>query len=243
MPEHSVPIHPIRQRLPLLLVLCGAAIGFWLLRDMLSFEALRENRMTLMSYRDSHPALSVVLFVSAYTAIVVFSLPGATVATLTGGFLFSTFPGVLFNIAGATLGATGLFLAARWGLGDRLAARMESSEGKIKKIKDGIDANQWSMLFLLRLVPAVPFFVANLIPAFVGVPLHRYVVSTALGIVPGAIVLTSIGAGLGAVFDQGTMPDLSFVFEPQFLLPVIGLCALALLPVILKLVRGKDLTE
>ena len=132
-----------------------------------------------------------------------------------------------------------IFLAARWGLGEKLAAKMESSQGAVKKIKDGIDENQWSMLFLIRLVPAVPFFVANLVPALVGVPLHRFVVSTFLGIIPGAVVYTSVGAGLGEVFARGETPNLGIIFEPHILLPILGLSALALLPVLLKALRGK----
>ena len=69
------------------------------------------------------------------------------------------------------MGAIAIFLAARMGLGERLAARMDAGEGMVKRIKDGIDENQWSMLFLIRLVPAVPFFVANLCRRWSGVPL------------------------------------------------------------------------
>lgn len=223
---------------PLLVILAVAVVGGFLLRDYLTFETLRENRADLLAYRDAHYVLMAGLFMAAYVVIVAFSLPGATVATLTGGFLFATFPGTLFNVTAATTGATLIFLAARWGLGDRLAARMETSEGKVKRIKDGIDENQWSMLFLIRLVPVVPFFVANLVPAFLDVPLHRYVLSTFLGIIPGALVYTSVGAGLGEVFERGETPDLGVIFEPHILLPLLGLCALALLPVIIKALRG-----
>jgi uncharacterized membrane protein YdjX (TVP38/TMEM64 family) len=170
---------------------------------------------------------------------VAFSLPGATIATLTGGFLFATFPGALFNIAAATIGATAIFLAAQTSVGARLAARLEGSEGVVKKIKDGIDENQWSMLFLIRLVPVVPFFVANLVPAFLDVPLRRFVVSTFFGIMPGAIVYTSVGAGLGEVFARGETPNLGIIFEPHVLLPILGLAALALLPILIKALRGK----
>ncbi|HHS89261.1 MAG TPA: TVP38/TMEM64 family protein [Rhodobacteraceae bacterium] len=225
--------------LPLAAILCVAAIGYFALRDYLTFEALRENREALLAFRDRNFMATVLVFIASYIVIVAFSLPGATVATLTGGFLFSTFPGVLFNVTGATIGATMIFLAAKWGLGDRLAARMETSSGRIKQLKDGIDENQWSVLFLTRLVPAVPFFVANIIPAFVGVSLFRFVVTTFLGIIPGALVYTSVGAGLGAVFERGETPDLGIIFEPQFLLPMLGLSALAALPLVLKLLRAK----
>ncbi|GGL71102.1 TVP38/TMEM64 family protein [Wenxinia marina] len=230
---------PWLRRLPLIAIAVVAVAGFVLFRDSLSFETLRDNREALLAFRDSHYLATVAAFIAAYVAIVAFSLPGATVATLTGGFLFGTFPGVLYNVAGATIGAIAIFLAARWGLGERLARRMEAGEGLVKRIKQGIDENLWSMLFLIRLVPAVPFFVANLVPALVGVPLVPFVVTTALGIVPGALVFTSVGAGLGAVFAQGGTPDLGIIFEPRILLPILGLCALAALPLLLKAVRGR----
>ncbi|MCU4654102.1 VTT domain-containing protein [Roseibacterium sp. SDUM158016] len=224
--------------LPLVAVALGAGLGWWLFRDTLSFAALAENREALIAFRDANYTATVLAFIAVYALIVAFSLPGATIATLTGGFLFATFPGALFNIVAATLGATAIFLAAKTSVGERLGARLEGSEGMVKRIKDGIDANQWSMLFLIRLVPVVPFFVANLVPAFLEVPLRRYVVSTFFGIMPGAVVYTSVGAGLGEVFARGETPNLGIIFEPHVLLPILGLAALALLPVALKVVRG-----
>jgi uncharacterized membrane protein YdjX (TVP38/TMEM64 family) len=162
---------PLTRYLPILAVAVGAGLGWWLLRDYLSFSALAENREALIAFRDANYIGTVAVFIAIYALIVAFSLPGATIATLTGGFLFATFPGALFNITGATVGATAIFLAAQTSFGARLGAKLEGSEGVVKKIKDGIDENQWSMLFLMRLLPVVPFFVANLIPAFLEVPL------------------------------------------------------------------------
>ncbi|MEJ6478096.1 MAG: TVP38/TMEM64 family protein [Octadecabacter sp.] len=227
------------RRLPIIVILCVALLGGYFVRDYLTFDTLRNNREALIAFRDNNYVLMVAMFIATYFVVVAFSLPGATIMTLTGGFLFATFPGALFNVTGATLGAIGIFMAARWGLGEKLAAKMESSGGAAKKIKDGIDENQWSMLFLIRLVPAVPFFVANLVPALVGVPLSRFAISTFLGIIPGAVVYTSVGAGLGDVFARGETPNLGIIFEPQILLPILGLCALALLPIIIKAARGK----
>lgn len=229
----------LAKKLPLIAILGVAAIGAFTLRDYLSFEALAENREALIAFRDANYAATVAVFILAYVVIVAFSLPGAAIATLTGGFLFATFPGALFNIIGATIGATLIFLAAKWGLGKSLAEKMDSSDGAVKKIKSAIDDNQWEALFLIRLVPAVPFFVANLVPALVGVPLYRFVVSTFLGIIPGSVVYTSVGAGLGEVFASGETPNLGIIFEPQILLPILGLCALAALPIVIKAVRGK----
>ena len=150
-----------------------------------------------------------------------------------------TFPGVFYNIGGATLGAALLFLAVRAGLGRHLAQRIDESEGWIRRLKSGIDETMWSTLLLMRLLPAVPFFVANLAPALVGVSFRNFLWTTAVGIIPGAFVFTSIGVGLGEVFDRGGTPDLSLLYEPQVLLPLFGLAALAALPIILKALRGK----
>jgi len=230
---------PIARYGPLALIVIVAAVGAFALRDYLSFDALRDNREVLLAFRDENFILTVLLFIAAYILIVGFSLPGAAIATLTGGFLFGTALGTVVNVTGATLGATAIFLAARMGLGEKLKARMDASEGLVSKIKKGLDENQWSMLFFIRLVPAVPFFVANLIPAFLGVPLQRFMISTFLGIIPGSLVYTSVGAGLGTVFANGETPNLGIIFEPHILLPILGLCALSLMPVVIKAVTGK----
>jgi uncharacterized membrane protein YdjX (TVP38/TMEM64 family) len=234
----------VTRFLPLIGIAVVAAIGAFTLRDYISFDALRDNREALIAFRDSNYVLTAMVFVAVYVTVVAFSLPGAIITTLTGGFLFGTGLGTMFNVTGATLGAILIFLAARMGLGEKLKTRMEASDGVVAKIKKGIDENQWSMLFFLRLVPAVPFFVANLIPAFVGVPLYRFAVSTFIGIIPGTLVFTSVGAGLGAVFASGDTPDLGVIFEPHILLPILGLCLLSILPVIIKAVTGKkDLAQ
>ena len=105
----------LAAKLPFLLILLAAGAGAFLLRDQLTFDALAQNREQLVAFRDQNYTLAVLGFMLAYIAIVALSLPGATLATLTGGFLFNIFPGVLFNITAATLGATLIFLAAKNG--------------------------------------------------------------------------------------------------------------------------------
>jgi len=80
----------------------------------------------------------------------------------------------------------------------------------------------------------VPFFIANLAPAFLGIKLRTFAITTLLGISPGTIVYTSVGSGLGAVFDSNGSPDLDIIFEPITLILVISLIALAGLPIFIK---------
>lgn len=231
-------------RLALMLGIAALAVlGAIVLRDQLNFEALAANHERLIGLRDANYPVTVMVFMGIYVLLVAFSLPGATIATLVGGFLFATFPGVLYNVGAATIGASAIFLAARWGLGERLAARMDASRGAIRRIKDGIDDNQWSMLLLMRLLPAIPFFVANLLPALLGVAFHRFVLTTFLGIIPGTLVFTSVGAGLGGVFAREETPDMGVIFEPHILLPILGLSAVAALPMLLKVYRARKAAQ
>jgi uncharacterized membrane protein YdjX (TVP38/TMEM64 family) len=224
---------------PLAILALGFVLGLAVFWDNLTFESLRDNRQALLAFRDSHYVTMVAAYMLLYVLIVAFSLPGATIATLAGGFLFGLFPGVIFVLISATMGATLIFLAARMGFGRALSARMDASSGTVRRIMEGIHENELSMLFLIRLVPVVPFFVANLLPALVGVSLQRYVVTTFFGIMPGTAVYTWVGAGLGEVFARGGTPDLSIIFDPAILGPILGLCALAALPILLKALRGR----
>lgn len=240
--DTALPDSPRRRparALPILAIGLAAVVGALTLGDLLSFDTLAARREDLLALRAAHPLATAAGFVLAYALIVALSLPGAAVASLTGGFLFGTALGTPLNVLAATTGAVAIFAAARAGFGARLAARMDAAEGRVKRLKAAIDANQWEALFVMRLIPVVPFFVANLLPALFGVPLHRFLVTTALGILPGALVFTSLGAGLGSVFDAGEAPDLDVIFAPQILGPLLGLAALAALPAVLRALRRR----
>lgn len=228
------------RALPLLVILAVAALGLvW--RDSLSFHTLAENRERLLDWRDDSYLLAAGGYMLAYVLVVAFSLPGALVMTLAGGFLFGLVAGALMTVVAATIGAVAIFLAARMGLGEALQARMDASRGMMTRIRDGLRENEVSYLLLMRLIPAIPFFVANLAPALMGVRLRNYVVTTFFGIMPGTVVYTWVGAGLGEVFEEGESPDLGIFFEWQVLGPILALCALSALPILIKRFRrGKD---
>jgi uncharacterized membrane protein YdjX (TVP38/TMEM64 family) len=94
------------------------------------------------------------------------------------------------------------------------------------------------MLFL-RLIPLFPFWLVNLVPAFLGVPLRTYFFATLVGVIPGALVFASLGNGLGVILDAGEKPDLGIMFRPEVLLPLLALAVLALLPVAYKKFKAR----
>ena len=225
------------RRLPFVALLVAAGVIWYLYGDTVSFDALAENRAWLLAQRDAHYALTSLVFLAVYTLAVATSLPGAIILTLTGGFLFGVFPGVLYNVTAATLGATLVFLAARMGFGRDAAARMAARGGSVGALQTALQDNEWSVLLTMRLIPVIPFFIANLIPAFVGIRLSTFVITTAVGILPAGLIYTSLGSGLGEVFARGEVPSLGILLQPQFGLPLIGLALLAMLPILIKLYR------
>lgn len=231
------PRHTLLRRLPLAIVVIAAAIGVVFFRDQLSPAAIQDHAGALGDLRDRHYPLAVLAFIAAYVAIVALSLPGATLATLTGGLLFGLFPGVLYNIGAATLGAALIFLAVRAGLGAEVAARLARGQGAPARLMAGLSRNPWGALLAMRLAPVVPFFVANLLPAFAGIRLWPFVLTTAIGILPGAVILTSLGQGLRGVLAAGGQPDLSVLTSAQVIVPLGLLAALSLVPMLIR--RGK----
>lgn len=225
------------RRLPILAILGTAILGAVLLRDQLDFDALARHQADLLGYRDAHYLVTVLGFILVYVAIVGLSLPGATVATLAGGYLFGVFPGVFYNVASAGTGAILVFMAARAGFGTALSDRMAKGDGAVARLRAGLVRNEWSVLFLMRLLPVIPFFLANLLPAAIGTSLWRFAVTTFLGIFPATLVFTAVGAGLGEVFARGERPDFGLLLEPQIMIPILGLALIAALPMGLKAVR------
>lgn len=216
---------------PILLIAGGAIAALLLARDYLSFEALLANYQQLAEWRDQHLLLSIVVFVLIYTLSVAFSVPGAIWLTLIGGFLFGTALGAVVVVFSATLGAMLIFLAARTALGDIL--RRKAGDW-VARMEEGFRAGEVSYLLIMRLVPAVPFFVANLAPAFLGARTWTFFWTTLIGIIPGTLVFISLGAGLGEQLSRGEAPDLGVIFEWHILGPLLGLAALASLPLVLK---------
>ena len=221
--------------LPLLIIGAGVALFFgmgW--NKYLTFEALSENRQALLQWTEENQFLAILAFVAGYALVVAFSLPGAAWMTLGGGFVFGTVFGTLYVVGAATLGAVGIFLIARYALVDFFRSKMA---GAGERMEAGFRENALSYLLFLRLVPVFPFWLVNLLPAFLGVPVRTYIIGTFVGIIPGSAVFCSVGNGLGAVFDAGDTPDLGIIFQPEILGPIVGLALLSLVPIVYKRVK------
>ena len=226
------PQSSLRRVLPIAVVVVAGIVVFlagW--DDYLSLAALKEHRAALVAWHEARPIASAAAFMGLYAVAVMLSVPGAVWFTIIGGFLFGVVHGVAFTVVAATVGACAVFLAARHAFADFFRAR---AGGALRRMERGFRANALSYLLFLRLIPVFPFWLVNLVPALLGVPLRTFFLGTLIGILPGSFVYTLVGNGIGAVLDAGGEPDLGIIFEPEVLAPLVGLALLSLVPVLVK---------
>jgi uncharacterized membrane protein YdjX (TVP38/TMEM64 family) len=238
--------------LPVIVIALIMALVFamgW--HEYLSFRTIGLNYEALRSAVARNLPLALILYGLLYVAVVALSLPGALVMTLAGGLLFGWHIGAAVAITAATFGAAIIFLIARSSVGGVLAAKAGPWLGKLRK---GFREHALSYLLFLRLVPAFPFWLVNLAPALLGVPLRTFVLGTLLGIIPGTIAYAMAGAGLASVIEAQNaiykaclaqaaqtpgmlceyQIDTSALVTPELLLAFCLLGVVALIPVALK---------
>lgn len=194
-----------KRWLPLGVILAVMSLVFamgW--HKLLTFENLALQRDALRAYVSAHTVVALAMFMAAYIAVVALSLPGASVLTITGGLLFGVWLGAPAVVIAATTGATIIFLIARTSLGAALAER---AGPWLDRFRAGFEKEGLSYMLFLRLVP-FPFFIINLAPALLGVPLRTFVIGTFLGIIPGTVAFSYLGHTLDRiVVDAKTAYD------------------------------------
>ena len=245
---------PGRSRLlPLLilaLVLAAGAFAYW--RGGFTFQAFVQHRAAIQAFVAEHRILSIFAFMAVYAAAVSLSIPGGIFLTITGGFLFGVATGAAASVLAATAGATFIFLLARSAVGEPLLRRAGPRAAQLAR---GFRDQAFNYLLFLRLIPAFPFFLVNLVPAIAGVRLAPFLAATVLGVIPASIVYALAGRGLDSVIDSElqaqaqclargeTECPVSFdardVLTPQLLAALMGLALLALLPVLVGRWRAR----
>lgn len=221
--------------LPLAILLLGFLAFFYFhIYRYLDFQTLRTYHDFLFTWTQTHYFLAVIIYISVYIVVTAIEVPGPVFITLTGGFLFGVWRGVLYTDIGATLGAMIIFLAAKTALRGFL---YKKSGSKLEKFRLGFKDNAWSYLLFLRLVPLFPFGLVNIAPAFFEVKTSTFFFTTLLGILPGTFVYVWLGSSIGDIFARGQTPDLNIILQPNILLPILALALLSLIPIIYKWIK------
>jgi len=240
--------------LPVLLLLGLVAIGFGLgLQKQLSLPALIEHRDAIRGWVNGHLLLAIGAFTLLYVAIVALSIPAAAAMSLAGGFLFGWVVSAPVTTLAATAGAAIVFEIVKTSFGAALAER---SGPFLQRLSRGFAENAFSLLLFLRLTPVFPFWAVNAVAGLSRMPLGTFLAATLIGIIPGSIAFALIGSGLDAIIDDQTLAfkvcaeqngaenchvslSPAALISPELLWGLSALGIVALLPVLLRLWKGR----
>ncbi len=224
---------PRLKRLILPGVLLAGFITFFAsgAHEFLSWQVFGHHYTTIKDFVGDEQWLSYLGFFCAYTAAVAFSLPIASLLTLAGGAILG-WPAATLVIVAATTGAGLVFFAARTLFSNTLQNRAGPF---LSKLEDGFSKNAFFFLLALRLVPTVPFWAVNIVPALTRMGIAKFLAATFIGIIPGSCVYVWVGRGFDQVLAAGQTPDLRILVSPNLLLPLTALGVLALMPALIKI--------
>lgn len=215
----------VRSALFLLLVVgIGLAVAY---RDHFDAAALEAW------VQGSSGAAAPVLFMVVYALGTVLFLPGS-VLTLAGGALFGPVWGTLYNLTGATIGATLAFLVARYLAGDWVERK---AGGRLRQLKQGVESEGWRFVAFVRLVPLFPFNLLNYALGLTRIRLSHYIIASYLCMLPGAVAYTYLGyAGREAVAGGEGLIQ-------KILLAIALLAVVAFLPRLIGRLRRRPMLE
>lgn len=208
-------------RLTLFSAIAGAVVWATLNRERFEPEALD-------IWISSFGIWAPVAYVALYASATVLFVPGSLI-TLAGGALFGPLWGTVLSLAGATTGAAIAFLVARYFAGDWVARQ---SSGWLKRLIDGVEAEGWRFVALVRLVPLFPFNLTNYALGLTGIGFWSYVATSFVCMAPGAVAYTWLGhAGREAFAGNASAIRYGFL--------ALGLLvAIAFLPRLVSRIRG-----
>ncbi|QDT00282.1 TVP38/TMEM64 family protein [Adhaeretor mobilis] len=176
------------------LALCGflaaIGVGYYFFADQLSLKAIAEKESALQEYRQAHPVLVYVLAFGLYAMVTGLSLPGAVPLSLAYGWFFDLVPAIILVSFASTTGATIAFLVSRYLLRDIVKSKFGE---RLSTFEESLESEGPFYLFTLRLIPAVPFFVLNIVMGLTPIRVVTFWWVSQLGMLAGTIVYVYAG--------------------------------------------------
>lgn len=187
----------------------------------LTLENLKAQQSAIADFYAANTFLTIAAYMGIYILVTALSLPGAAILTLAGGAFFGLFAGTVVVSFASTIGASCAFLVARYLFRDSF---QEKFGEKLKTINEGVEREGAFYLFSLRLIPAFPFFLINILMGMTPIKLSTFFLVSQLGMLPGTFVFVNAGTQLAQIDSlQGILsPGLigSFVLLGVFPLAV-----------------------
>ncbi len=206
-------------------------------KDFFQLETLFFNLDIIQNFISQNFLLSIFIFLILYSLLILCNFPFASLLSMINGFLFGAWIGGIISIVGGTLGAFGIFIIAKFFFLDFVKNKFLN---KYSFIENYFDKNDLELMILIRIIPAIPFFIQNLILAGVGANNKKFFFTTLFGVAPWSFIFGSIGQGLEEIFINKTELSFKLVAQPEYLIPI-GFIASLIVTVILFKKKFKDL--
>lgn len=211
------------KKIAIVLVFIALIATFFIfdLKQYLSFEYLKNQQENLQSFYQNNVVLTSIAYLAIYISVTALSLPGAAVMTLAGGLIFGVIFGTILVSFASTIGATLAFLVARFLLRESIQNKFSD---KLNEINKGIEREGWMYLFTMRLIPAIPFFVINVVMGLTPMKVRTFFVVSQIGMLPGTIVYVNAGTQLALLESPGDIlsPKLILSFVLLGIFPIIS---------------------
>ena len=204
---------------------------YFLNRDFFQLDTLFSNIENIQNYISHHYIFSISIFMVLYGFLILCNFPMASLLSMTSGFLFGTWVGGLIAIVGGTVGAFGIFIIAKYFFLDFIKKNILN---KYPYIENYFKRNDLELMFLIRIIPAVPFFAQNLILAGLGADNKKFFLTTLIGLAPWSFIFGSVGQGLEEIFVNQTKISFSLVAQPEYLIPIGTIASLVILIILFK---------
>jgi pyruvate/2-oxoglutarate dehydrogenase complex dihydrolipoamide dehydrogenase (E3) component/uncharacterized membrane protein YdjX (TVP38/TMEM64 family) len=202
----------------------GAAIAVFFALDLgqyLSLEFFKSQQAAIDQFYSENTAFTVGIYFLTYVVVTALSLPGAAIMTLVGGAVFGLLWGTIIVSFASTIGATLAFLVARFLLRDVVQRKFGAH---LRAVNEGVERDGALYLFMLRLVPAFPFFVINLVMALTPMKTVTFFLVSQIGMLAGTIVYVNAGTQIAAIQQVGDIlsPQLIGAFVLLGVFPLIA---------------------
>lgn len=208
----------------IIIAVVAVLIGAFFLFDLgqyFTLEYLKAEKDNILTNYEQAKLTTIVVYMLIYIGVTALSLPGAAIMTLAGGAVFGVLEGTIIISFASTIGATLAFLVSRFILRDSI---QEKFADKLKAINAGMEKEGAFYLFTLRLIPAFPFFVINLVMGITRIKVSQFFLVSQIGMLPGTIVFVNAGSQLAAIDSLSGIlsPGLMFSFVLLGLFPLIA---------------------
>ena len=221
MKNSTAERHDLIRKVLLLLVFASAVIAFFYLDlgRFLTFDSLKNQRNALAALVQSHPVGMMSAFFAVYIAMAALSIPGAGILTLAGGALFGLTTGTVLVSFSSSIGALLAFWGARFMFRDFVIRKFGA---RLKSIEQGVEKDGAFYLLTLRLVPAVPFFVVNLLMGLTNIKSRTYYGFSQIGMLPGTLAYVYAGTQIARIDSAGDIvsPGLIAAFAVIGIMPI-----------------------